>query len=218
MPDSSSRRRLLPAPQRAASILRAAAQVFSRQGYTATTVDQVAAEAGVSKLIVYRHFNSKKELYEAILDQVRDRLAAIAQPTEPVHESDGDPAIRAATLALAGTFAVARDLPEAYRLLYRHALREAEFAGYVRDLIDADRVRIESLLANVADPLVRTWLAMLVANATTEAFLDWLDIGDPDRDGEMVERVAYLLAGMVGSLWDRAQARGEQVGPVDAER
>jgi hypothetical protein len=74
---------------------------------------------------------------------------------------------------------------------------------------------IQALLANVADPLVRGWMARLVANVINEAFLEWLDIGDPARDDEMVERVAYLLAGMVGSLWARAQARGERVGPVD---
>jgi AcrR family transcriptional regulator len=212
---TSPRRRLLPARERAASILTAAAHAFARQGYAATTLDQVATEAGVSKLIVYRHFNSKKELYAAILEQVHERLANVEQPTSPVRATDGDPAIRQAAAALAGTFAVARDLPDAYRLLHRIAAHEPEFAGYVHDLADREGERIQALLANVADPLVRGWMARLVANVINEAFLDWLDIGDPARDDEMVERVAYLLAGMVGSLWDRAQARGERVGPAD---
>jgi AcrR family transcriptional regulator len=216
MPEPPSpRRRLLPARERAASILTAAARVFARQGYAATTLDQVATEAGVSKLIVYRHFNSKKELYAAILEQVRERLARVAQPTKAVYATDGEPAIRQAAAALAGTFAVARELPDAYRLLHRHAAREPEFADYVHDLTDRERNRIEALLANVADPMIRGWMARLVTNTVNDAFLAWLDIGDPARDDEMVERVAYLLAGMVGSLWDRAQARGELVGPAD---
>lgn len=217
---TTPRRRLLRAPERSASILRAAAKMFARQGYAATTLDQVATEAGVSKLIVYRHFDSKKQLYVAILDQVRDRLGAVEQPTSPVHAADGDPAIRHATVALAGMFAVARDLPDGYRLLHRHAAREPEFAGYLDDLMDRERDRIEALLANVADPVVRRWMARLVAATVVEAFLDWLDVGDPARDAEMVERVAYLLAGMVGSVWTRAQARGERVGPsqVSARR
>lgn len=209
------RRRLLPAPERAASILAAAAQVFARHGYTATTLDEVAAKAGVSKLIVYRHFNSKKELYAAILAQVSDRLASVEQPSAPVHETDGDPAIQQAAASLAGTFAVARELPEAFHLMHRHAAREPEFADYTTAVLNAERERIESLLITVADPLIRSWMARLVANAVNESFLTWLEIGDPARDDEMVERTAYLLAGMVGSLWDRAQARGEQVGPAD---
>jgi AcrR family transcriptional regulator len=196
------RRRLLPARERAASILAAAAGVFARQGYAATTLDQVAEQAGVSKLIVYRHFNSKRELYTAILDQVHERLSAVEQPTAPVHPADGEPAIRQAAVSLAGVFAVVRELPDAYRLLHRHAAREPDFAGYVHDLIEREAARVEALLANVADPVVRRWMARQVAHAVPAAFLDWLDLGDPARDDEMVKRVAYLLAGMVGSLWD----------------
>ncbi len=212
------RRRLLRAPQRAASILAAAAGVFARQGYATTTLDQIAAQAGVSKLIVYRHFDSKRQLYTAILDQVRARLAAVEQPTEPVHAAGGDPVIRRAAAALAGTFAVARELPDGYRLLHRQASREPEFEGYVRGLLEQETDRVEALLAHVPDPLIRRWMARQVANAVPAAFLDWLDHGDPARDDEMVERVAYLLAGMVGSLWNRALARGELVGPADELR
>lgn len=209
-------RRLLRAPERAASILAAAAAVFAGQGYAATTLDEVAARAGVSKLIVYRHFNSKSELYAAILDQVAERLAAVEQPVEAVHESGGAASIQAATAALAGTFAVARRYPDAYRLLHRHAAREPGFAGHAERVRSAERDRVAALLGNVADPVVRDWMARLVTTTVTEAFLDWLEVGDPDRDAEMVERVAYLLAGMVGSLWTRARARGERVGPADA--
>jgi AcrR family transcriptional regulator len=212
------RRRLLRAPERAASILTAATHVFAQHGYAATTLDQIAAEAGVSKLIVYRHFNSKKELYTAILDQIGVRLADVEQPAVAVHERDGSQAIQHAAAALAGTFAVVRELPDAYRLLHQHASHEPEFAGYVQDLVDREHERIETLLTTVADPLVRRWMARLVANAIDQAFIGWLEIGDPARDEEMVERVAYLLAGMVGSLWDRAHTRGEPVGPADQAR
>lgn len=196
-----ARRRLLKAPERAASILAAAATVFGRQGYARTTLDQVAAEAGVSKLIVYRHFNSKQELYSAILDQVSGRLAEVEQPTAPVAAEDGEAAIRRAMVALSGTLAVAREFPDAYRLLHRHAAREPEFAGYVESLVDAERRRVEALLSNVHDPMVRSWMARLVAETVGQAFLHWLDVGDPARDDEIAERLARLLASMVGSLW-----------------
>jgi AcrR family transcriptional regulator len=200
-PPSPPRRRLLPTRERAASILTAAAAVFARQGYAATTVDQIAAEAGVSKLIVYRHFNSKRELYLAILDQVRDRLAQVPTPQQSVDPADGQAAFRQAVTTLAGAFAVARELPDGFRLLHRHAVHEPEFAGHVADLIDHSRQRIEGMLAPVPDPTLRTWMARLIDRMVDEAFLEWLEVGDPSRDAEMVERVAYLLGGMVGSLW-----------------
>jgi AcrR family transcriptional regulator len=43
------------------------ARLFGRDGYAATRLDDVAAAAGVTKPMVYRHFGSKKELYLAIL-------------------------------------------------------------------------------------------------------------------------------------------------------
>src|SRR6478735_5329227 len=72
---STSPRQLLSRDQRKAQILLTAAAAFSRQGYAATSVEEVAQEAGITKLIVYRHFESKAELYTAILDQVGVRLA-----------------------------------------------------------------------------------------------------------------------------------------------
>ena len=51
------------------------------------------------------------------------------------------------------------------------------------------------------DPVLRAWMARLVDRMVDEAFLEWLDVGDPARDPEMVERLAHLLGAMVGSLW-----------------
>jgi AcrR family transcriptional regulator len=195
------RRRILNTQERAASILAAAASVFARQGYAPTTVDQVAAEARVSKLMVYRHFNSKRELYVAILDQVRDRLSAITHPSGAVDPADAEAAIRRATTALAEVFAVAREMPDAFRLMHRYAAHEPEFAEYVEQITDRERRRVEALLASVPNPVLRGWMARLVASTVDEAFLTWLDVGDPEQDAVMVERVAYILAGMVGSLW-----------------
>src|SRR5204863_4834383 len=68
-------RQLLSRPERQAAILRGAATAFARTGYAATSMEDVAAASGITKLIVYRHFDSKEELYRAVLQQVSDRLA-----------------------------------------------------------------------------------------------------------------------------------------------
>jgi AcrR family transcriptional regulator len=48
-------------------ILQAARAVFSRQGFAATTIEQIAQEAGVGPATVYRHFGSKAELIESFI-------------------------------------------------------------------------------------------------------------------------------------------------------
>lgn len=59
----------MPTAERRATILRAAGPLFARDGYAGTRLDDVAAAAGVTKPILYRHFDSKKALYVALLDK-----------------------------------------------------------------------------------------------------------------------------------------------------
>jgi TetR/AcrR family transcriptional regulator, mexJK operon transcriptional repressor len=49
------------------AIVQAAAQVFMKAGYGAASMDQIAAEAGVSKQTVYSHFGAKDALFEEII-------------------------------------------------------------------------------------------------------------------------------------------------------
>jgi AcrR family transcriptional regulator len=57
----------LSADERRAVITRAAGRLFARHGYAATKLEDIAAAAGVTKPIVYRHFDSKKALYLNLL-------------------------------------------------------------------------------------------------------------------------------------------------------
>lgn len=64
-PKSDSKRR---------QIFNAAIQLFVRQGYEGTRVEQIAERAGVSKQTVYSHFRDKDELYGAALTYVCEQL------------------------------------------------------------------------------------------------------------------------------------------------
>jgi AcrR family transcriptional regulator len=72
------RRVRLPATERRGTILEAGGRLFGACGYEATTVDDIAAAAGVTKPIVYRHFGSKAGLYLAILERHRYDLPGFA--------------------------------------------------------------------------------------------------------------------------------------------
>ena len=67
-------RQRIPGPERRALILREAGRLFARDGYAGARLDEVAAAAHVTKPIVYRHFESKKALYLALLDKHEDDL------------------------------------------------------------------------------------------------------------------------------------------------
>ncbi len=51
-----------------AKIMEAAVKLFSNQGYNKASVDDICAEAGISKGAFYHHFKSKQELFLALLD------------------------------------------------------------------------------------------------------------------------------------------------------
>lgn len=54
-------------PAKECQILEAARRLFLEQGYEVTSMDAIAAEAGVSKRTVYSHFRSKEELFVEIM-------------------------------------------------------------------------------------------------------------------------------------------------------
>jgi TetR/AcrR family transcriptional repressor of mexJK operon len=54
-------------PEKRLAIMQAAGNLFLEQGYERTSVDAIAAEAGVSKLTVYSHFDDKEALFKALI-------------------------------------------------------------------------------------------------------------------------------------------------------
>jgi len=58
----------LPASDRRQQLLEIAMDFFSRKGFEGTTTKEIAAAAGVTEAIIFRHFPSKQALYTAVLD------------------------------------------------------------------------------------------------------------------------------------------------------
>ncbi len=59
----------LSADERRASIIEAAKRLFAQNGFHGVSIDEIVKAVGVSPAILYRHFNSKEELYEAVLHE-----------------------------------------------------------------------------------------------------------------------------------------------------
>ena len=62
------------------AILEAATTVFLRNGYLGTSMDEIAASAGVSKQTIYKHFADKERLFIAIVTSTVDEIS------DPVRE------------------------------------------------------------------------------------------------------------------------------------
>ena len=77
MAEVEKRRRLAPAERRQL-IVEAAGRLFAERGHDGTRLDDVAAAAGVTKPVLYRHFDDKTALYLALLARHREDLASFA--------------------------------------------------------------------------------------------------------------------------------------------
>ena len=57
----------MPAAERREQLLAVALDVFAREGYHQTSMNDVAEAAGITKPVLYQHFESKRELYLALI-------------------------------------------------------------------------------------------------------------------------------------------------------
>ena len=64
----------LPATARREQILDVALNVFADAGFHGASMNDIAVAAGVTKPVLYQHFDSKRDLYKALLDDVGNRL------------------------------------------------------------------------------------------------------------------------------------------------
>ncbi|HEY8090866.1 MAG TPA: TetR/AcrR family transcriptional regulator [Polyangiaceae bacterium] len=73
----------LAAPERRRTILESAKQVFARRGYHDTNITHICEALGIARGTLYQHFQSKKDVFAAIVQEMLDRVReAIAR--EPV--------------------------------------------------------------------------------------------------------------------------------------
>jgi AcrR family transcriptional regulator len=159
-------------------------------------MDDVAASCGVTKLIVYRHFESKEELYREILQRVLDRLGEELRTSIAAGARTG---LGARTL-----LTVAREEPAAFMLLWRQAANEPQFAAYAADLRSTS-VRVVRQLSNLdsGDETIDEWRAYVVFGWLVESTLGWLERGDVRRDDEFINEVSLALRGIRAEWIDR---------------
>jgi AcrR family transcriptional regulator len=183
----------LPREERRAQIVRAAARAFLRGGFDGTSMEDVAREAGVTRLIVYRIFESKDDLYRAVLEGVVGQLLAGFAPGSG---SEADPESRGFSCRVLLT--VARCDPDAFRLFWVHAAHEPAYAEYHRQFrLLADAYAASLLQLVITDPAVIAWAAPTIVAHVYDAVITWLDHGDPVADEQFVHRVGDGMYALV---------------------
>ena len=172
----------MPASDTRQRIIASAATVFARKGYHGASLDQVAADAGLTKGAVYWHFQSKSDLFLALLDARFQRdMSEMAVKVDAAHnQADPFDSLKLVLLQLADKIESDRDWPRLFLEFLGHAREDAvhqrigaiyrQSYAWSQTLLDDLRQRgrsnlhADSFVASVfwgalVDGLVLAWLA-----------------------------------------------------------
>jgi AcrR family transcriptional regulator len=198
LPDRESRRE---------ELLDAADRIVQRDG-TAVSMASIAAEAGITKPILYRHFGDKGGLYAALAARHTERLLLVLQEALAA----GGDARERVERTIGAYLATIEAEPEVYRLL----LHSAEFpaAAEAHGQVQSFLRRFSELLAlGIASELelepgsarAETWARGIVGMVQSAGDW-WLLTGSPDRDA-VVRELTDLLWGAYPEAVRGGQAR-----------
>ncbi|MET8352855.1 MULTISPECIES: TetR/AcrR family transcriptional regulator [unclassified Micromonospora] len=198
----------LPRAVREQQMLDAAVKVFSRRGFHAASMDEIAEDAGISKPMVYAYLGTKEELFVACLHREGTRMMqAIAGAAAP--DLPADERLWRGLRAFFGFVGAYRD---GWAVLYRQARGEQPFAGELTTM----RARLVEVVAGMLDHALRAEgrevtavdlevVAYALVGAT-ESLADWLadhPEADPEKTATRMMNVAWLGAGQLlhGVTW-----------------
>jgi AcrR family transcriptional regulator len=86
VPKKAKSRSRMTGRERREQLIGIGRKLFAEKGYEATTVEEIAAQAGVSKPVVYEHFGGKEGLYAVVVDR---EIQALLDAITGVLTSDG---------------------------------------------------------------------------------------------------------------------------------
>lgn len=160
----------LPAEERRAALLDCACRVFSDGSYRGSTTAEIAREAGVTEPILYRHFESKRDLYLACFEESWTRVRAL---WEEAVAAEPEPALWVGAMGQAflesqehrgvvsnlwiQAFSESAEDPEIRRYVRKH-MREVH--GYVADVIR--RAQAAGGVPPDRDPDAEAWIFLSI--------------------------------------------------------
>ena len=194
----------LPAAERREQLLDVAMTVFSDHGYHGASMNDVAAQAGVTKPVLYQHFPSKRDLYLELIEGVSSALAeAVTTAAKRQEHARGQ-----AEAALAAYFNFVEENQREFVLLFgRGAPREEEFGQGSRMVEDRMAGTITDLLDRRLDEEARELFARAIVGMSEGVVRHWIAQDQRISAEALAKQLADLLIGGLAGLPGIAESR-----------
>lgn len=187
----------LPAAERREQLLHTAVSVFAEHGYHATSMNDVAVAAGVTKPVLYQHFSSKRELFIELLADIgaelRDTIAkATADASGPRQQIEH---------GFRAYFTYVDDHTDSFKVLFGSgARRDPEFASFARSVESSIAEAIAEMIVVEGEPVAqRQLLAHSIVGMTEAASRYWLAHDrEPDVDALATQLSQLAWSGLRG--------------------
>jgi AcrR family transcriptional regulator len=184
--------------ERRAQLLDVARKLFAERGFEATSIEEIASRAGVSKPVVYEHFGSKEGIYEVVKD--REVLRLVSQINDALVGEHPRILLEQAARAL---LAYIENETDGFRILIRESPVTAT-TGIFASVIGDIATQVEDILAvQFKARGFNTKLAPLYSHALVGmvALVGqwWLDARKPSRD-EVAAQLVNLAWNGLGNL------------------
>ena len=183
-------------------MLDAAVQMFSINGYHETSMDAIAAEAQISKPMLYLYYGSKEDLFGACLDRELGRFIDAVRADIDFSQSPKD-LLRNAI----GSFLRYIDANRAsWIVMYTQAISSQAFAHTVREgreqIIELVAELVRAGSRNPRPDAEHQMMAVALVGAG-EAMANWLSTGDIDVDEAAELMIDLFWHGLRGAPEDR---------------
>ena len=194
--------------ERRTQLLDIGRKLFAERGFEATSIEELAARAGVTKPVVYEHFGGKEGLYAVVVDREMERI--LAGITGALSGGSARELLEQAALAF---LVYIEEQPDGFRILVRDS-PVASSAGTFASLISDIASQVEHILAREFNSRgYDTKLASLYSQALVGMVALtgqwWLDARKPKRD-EVAAHLVNLAWNGLSHLDEKPQLRSRR--------
>jgi AcrR family transcriptional regulator len=180
--------------ERREQLLDVGRSLFAQRGFDATSVEEIAATAGVSKPVVYEHFGGKEGLYAVVVDR---EMSALLDAITGALASSGHPRdlLERAAFALLDYVETSSD---GFRILVRDspvAQQTGSFASLLSDAASqVEHIMGQQLTERGFDPKLAGMYAQMLVGMVALTGQWWLDARNPEK--------AVVAAHLVNLAWN----------------